>query len=165
MSKKKGWIVPAALGVLVLILILIFCLPVRQPKFFDGARHVAVSMSEWTIDYDTPKTLRTEAMMKAGDPAMDELTAIFRDYRLFRTFQFLDTLDGATTFTGNYDTPDFFIGVLTEGTTVHNIRLMSGYLHYENKLWRIGRNNSDWAELAQRLKDFVLEHSEDEITN
>ena len=76
-----------------------------------------------------------------------------------------EDLDGAVTFSGDYDTPDFLIGVLTEGTTVHNIHLMSGYLHYENKLWRIGRNNSDWAELAQRLKDFVLEHSEDEITN
>ena len=49
--------------------------------------------------------------------------------------------------------------------SVHNIHLYGEYLHYENKLWRIGRNNSDWAELAQRLKDFVLEHSEDEITN
>ena len=160
MSKKFGWILPAALGAVALILILIFFLPARQPNFFEGAQNVALNTQEWTIDYDTPRSVDTEAMLKAGNPAIEELAAIFRDCRFYRTFKALDTLDGAVTFTGDYDTPLFLMGVHMGGTTVHNIRLMDGYIHYDNKLWRVGRNDSDWTEFAQRLKDFILEHSE-----
>ena len=165
MSKKNGWILPAALGAVALVLILIFCIPVRQPTFFEGAQQIHLNVSELFVTNAKPDSAREAAKLEAGDPAIAELEAIFRDYRLYRTFKYFDTLDGATTYYGENGARTFVMGILNEGGDHHNLSIHGKYLQYGNHLWRIGRNQSDWDELAQRLKDFISEHSEEENTN
>lgn len=165
MSKKNGWILPAALGAVALILILIFCLPVRQPTFFEGAQQIHLNVSELFVTDAKPDSAREAAKLEAGDPAIAELEAIFRDYKLYRTFKYFDTLDGATTYSGDNAMSTVSVAFVTEEKDFHNLSLHGKYLHFDNHLWRIGRNQSDWDELAQRLKDFIFEHSEEENTN
>jgi len=165
MSKKKGWMLPAALGALVLVLILVFCIPVRQPKFFEGAQQMHLSMSEMFVTDAKPDSATAVAELEAGDPAIEELKTIFRDYKLYRTFKYFDTLDGATTYSGDNAMSTVSVAFVTEEKDFHNLSLHGKYLHFDNHLWRIGRNQSDWDELAQRLKDFILEHSEEENTD
>jgi len=164
MSKKNGWILPAALGALVLVLILVFCIPVRQPKFLEGAQQVFLQATDSLAVNGQPAFDTAKAELPSDEAAIEELAAIFRDYRLYRCLKYFDTLDGATTYHGSSTT--VMISYLTgEKNDFHNISLYGKYLHFDDHLWRIGRNNSDWDELAQRLKDFILEYSEDKNTN
>jgi len=165
MSKKKGWMLPAALGALVLVLILVFCIPVRQPKFFEGAQQMHLSMSEMFVTDAKPDSATAVAELEAGDPAIEELKTIFRDYKLYRTFKYFDTLDGATTYSGDNAMSTVSVAFVTEEKDFHNLSLHGKYLHFDNHLWRIGRNTVEREDLFQRLKDFILEHSEEENTD
>ena len=156
MSKKNGWMLPAALGALVLLSILIFYIPVRQPDFLADARQVHLSMSELYAENGKAGSSATRAEPEAD--ALAELTAILGDCRYYRTLKFFDTLDGATTYHGNTLTVSIAY-ISGETPEFHSISLHGEYLHFDHHLWRL--RGGDVDKLQQTLKDFILEHSEE----